>query len=1146
MLTDFYDIESLSNVFTCTSYIPHTNEIHVYYIDDDGLMGKTTTEIERNKALIVQRILDNNPRLTINGSKPPTTMFFDLWDRYGRVMFASEFLFRSSNPDDNANIHLGAVSNDGTKSVTHIAAPFKPNPHTFYDTNVILDTDQAFKNNPDEYPYLLGYNSYNYDTTMLAYTFSRLFQKKAAEKTVSFDNPFTEKTETRQEIGYSINAPEDPADYVRAAEIRRFNDLLFNENYKKFMYQALNVLSINPADNVAIRRYLQEGRRLAAKDVINAKRIYDAANAYPANIRLGMLNTGRHIDVARLNEKQAHVGLKRLLGMLGYQIFESSKLKPGQSTLVNVDEFADLISYNVSDVVYLEALFNSGAYASAFERNKTMLDTYPELVYETAGTNPDGSDIITDTPLARRLFIDSSSQQLASRALSPHGPLDDKPTVSYMYPDKSKLPEGVDEPFDVLEYAKDFFYSDVLSLIPEKDGKRAAAKAKFDHVYQQYNTIRGKNFNASARHNSLYKARAYNEKRDSSVESATEVHTLAGMKLGLPYCIPYYDGDGNETSCFAVFSTGGVHGAEYNKQLFDADMAAFEKVKANFDFLMNAFGNDDEGALALRLSVKRLADPICVTDENGDEIEFPDGQKHYVKEFLKTGSTKKHSSWKQLKAPQLFETDPITGSNKLHPKYTFTSAARVNHEDFSSYYPSLLRMMNVFYNETVKDRYGEIYERKESLGKLMKKPGISQAQRDRYFLDRNGVKLILNTASGAGDATFDNNVRMNNNILAMRVIGQLFTWKIGQAQSLHSAKVVSTNTDGLYTLLDEEENNRLLAEEAKQIHIQIDPEPMYLISKDSNNRIEFEIVEAAEGEESPIVRIDPEDPTKTERLKTADGAPAKLKVLSASGGKLACRRGPDVQKSLAHPAVLDWALAEYLMRTFARSNFDQAALSEPFDMNLGRQILIEATQEGDRIHGLTMFQNVIASNPNSYTYIFSEPDELNITNQELFDLNRAEHPTDPVNNDSPGCYDENNIGVLQHYNRVYIMRDKTPETVHLNVANARKPNPAAIKRAKTNANANPDGKPRYDVLSPTAEYVLKMQGENIDALVHEREIVRKKVTDIEPEWFMLIENSDLHCMPKERIEWIYENLDIEKYLMLLAKVFEDTWRNHLR
>jgi hypothetical protein len=49
----------------------------------------------------------------------------------------------------------------------------------------------------------------------------------------------------------------------------------------------------------------------------------------------------------------------------------------------------------------------------------------------------------------------------------------------------------------------------------------------------------------------------------------------------------------------------------------------------------------------------------------------------------------------------------------------------------------------------------------------------------------------------------------------MRIIGQLFSWRIGQAQVIAGARVPSTNTDGLYTAdLDETTNNTILSQVA--------------------------------------------------------------------------------------------------------------------------------------------------------------------------------------------------------------------------------------------------------------------------------------------------------------------------------------------
>ena len=57
---------------------------------------------------------------------------------------------------------------------------------------------------------------------------------------------------------------------------------------------------------------------------------------------------------------------------------------------------------------------------------------------------------------------------------------------------------------------------------------------------------------------------------------------------------------------------------------------------------------------------------------------------------------------------------------------------------------------------------------------------------------------------------------------------QLFTYRIGQAQTYKGAKVTSTNTDGLFTVLDADINNKILEQESADIHVEIEPEPTYL------------------------------------------------------------------------------------------------------------------------------------------------------------------------------------------------------------------------------------------------------------------------------------------------------------------------------
>lgn len=1286
MAYTFYDIESLKNVFTAVTYTPKREgvpgsraTIAIYYVDDDDLIGQMakrplppqfdkdgkpnedywsvdamTIRYKNTKrplnsepsTKIIRRVLKRNP---IMRDLNPVVVVFDLHTPDGAYAFMRQFLYRP----DPANAHIRREVRYATTMLDgqRLTRTYVP------ETQVVSDTDERFQKNPDDYPYLLGYNSYNYDTTMLAYVFARMFD-------VTDDMGYDHGTGQRRATHPPIDLTDDDADRpfpglsrtFTAREAREFNDELFeNPDFRSSMPRALR-------DSTLCRK----GDR---------RRSWQARQTKENTIRDRMLRTGRHLDVARLNEKQAKVGLKRLLGMMGHQILESDRLSSQTSQLKDFDELCELIAYNVSDVVYLAALFDDPVYKSQFEQKSNMLKAYPELVYKYEGDEvtfdkqPDGSRkarVNRGAVRPNRLYADSSSQQLASRSLCPESSLHDLPRVSLWYPHEMntharnpEVPENVDRR-DILEEAHGFFMNEVLPRIERNDPAEARrARRDFTRVYNAYHAITRHNFDqgkvlqnennaalakltqevttiyersgsipdtivadvrkalesilerelpeaaddegeqekdpvqriAREQEREAQQRRLEIEKRDAkralvlvdfldkddifnlqseadkedgietALRQAFKAADLRQVVTSLPYNIFYYDGEGRRTSCFATFSTGGVHGAEFALAAYERDRKATDAYNANLAYLKSVFGDDDEGARALRASVKTATTPISKDDE-GNELKFPDERKdHLVKEFLKN-VTLAGATWQDKRKCDVFDQKP-SGSNKLRPAYTWTSAAYVNHEDFSSYYPSLLRMMRVFYNEQLGyDRYGEIYADKERLGRLMKATSDPDT-RYRLGLDRSGVKLILNTASGAGDAKFDNPVRMNNNIIAMRIIGQLFTWRIGQAQALHGAKVVSTNTDGLYTKLEREKNDRLLAVEADKIGVAIEPEPMYLISKDSNNRIEFDIV-ACEPEEAPIVGFAEDGSpiratvdmrrglTDKDGKAVPEGTPVRFKVLSVAGATLACREGPNPARSLAHPAATDWALSEYLMRIFARYGYRQSALEKPYDPKLGEQIISElhalkdATSDDDRVHGLMMFQNVIASNPNSYTYVYTN--NLNPDQEEM--LARFEWWDDESSNISPAgpaFYDDHgDVRTTQHYNRVFVMKPGTPNTKHVYDAVARVvPKPTIASRRRRGFTdtqlAQEMSASATKVMSEQGLAIADVKGAGEDL----RDIISKKHSGIEPTWPMRIENADLWRLSADAVSEIYENLDLTIYQLLLEDVFENNWRNHL-
>lgn len=307
----------------------------------------------------------------------------------------------------------------------------------------------------------------------------------------------------------------------------------------------------------------------------------------------------------------------------------------------------------------------------------------------------------------------------------------------------------------------------------------------------------------------------------------------------------------------------------------------------------------------------------------------------------------------------------------------------------------------------------------------------------------------------------------------------MFTWRIGQAQTIEGASIISTNTDGLYSVLEAEENNKILAREAASIHVDIEPEPIFLISKDTNNRAEIEV---------------------------KDGQLAE--VASASGGTLGCREGPTPTKSLAHPAIIDWALTEYLI--LASVNYKGTSMDNEFVDEIGRSIIMSAREKfNDDLHTLVMFQDVVASSPSSQRFIFASSE--NSDGSEI-------------------------ILPLQHYNRCFIVKDKTPGTYHLKAAVARVITEATqTKRKKAHERAQQHDRTAVDILT--------INGVKVNELPLDKEASVVKISGLEDSWYIRVDNRDLHYLTQDEINDILDNIDYDKYLELLRDSFNKNWRN---
>lgn len=989
-----YDIESLNNVFSLCNYKYNENTEDVYLLVDDKLdtPGGANDEFvltEEIKNIIAQRIYAKNKNF--NG----TINFYYL-------------------KDYNANLHLindfGAKDDNGTFEKLAASNP---------DFRMFVNDTDAGYSNENEY-YLMGYNSFNYDTTELALYISETFW--LANGVLQFTVP-TAKT------------------------MRDHNDNLFTPQYKERM----------PS-------YLQRSIDGRPGGYSNRENV----------IRTNMLRSGRHIDVALLNEKMQKVALKRVLGMLGFQILESDKLDSNRATIQTVDELADLIAYNVSDTINLNELFEHPVYQGNFELKKGLLETYPELIYKQK-ENEYAPDIGPNNVRRDRLYIDSTSAKLAARTLCPYGILNDIEAVSFMYPSENKARELGVPRVNVLDECRKFFYN----LYPD----RPDLQAEFDRIYFYYkNNIEGRNFNDSDEYAEYWRGK----RADKKPLPAYNMSEIPKCNLTMLY----YNGDGTPSNCYTMFGTGGIHGAEYNKALYEADLAEYSKIEELHNLVRTQY-----------------PDPLMLKQRKpGTKKAWSfdyNGKTYKASDFLKSGSTAAHAEWKNIerKKPALFRPDK-DGGYKLNKRYTFTSNADSNHEDFKSYYPNLLCMMEAFMNEGLGyDRYHEIFENKEKYG-MLKATAKTGEEKYHYDLLRNGTKLILNSASGAADCSYFTPIRMNNQIMSMRIIGQLFTWRIGQAQTYEGASIISTNTDGLFSVFEATENARILAREAKNINVEIEPEFCHLVSKDSNNRIEID---------------------------------EKGNIITASGGSLACYKGPNPTKSLAHAAIIDYAMCEYLRNV---DNIHAACpdfLNHEFDCDKGWVILYNSRFAfPDKAKYLNMFQTIIASSIGSQTYIFGETDNL-----QGYKANICEIPFNQDLFDAACASDD--IKIMSHYNRIFFVKREFgtlhgKPVYHLSNAVARVVTPAQkLTRQKNNQITI-----QHD---PYAKAILEKFNLTEKDIPYGKEAKITKVSGIDADWYVYIENRSLYELSDEEKQLIIDNLDMEKYLTLFKESFDKNWSN---
>lgn len=1038
----FYDVESLANVFTVAWWVPAQNAVILSYVDDDRLI-QSDADLEYIRDYIYRL----HPRL----EKAGTHILFEDISQTGCI---NEFA-QSQGLEPVLGMQSFAKRMGLTNEVTYLNCRVE-NRHfeggglqydpVFYP---VKQTDPDYDEN--RHGYRFGYNSTSYDLTMLAHLLGTLndshFMPGAVNQPVKMH-------------GRPINA----------GDLRGYNDELFEDKWKKNMAMRL----ADDGSNQGGRGNFRTPQWITRK---------------------GWLLTGRYIDVARLNEKLQKVGLKRLLGMLGLQIMESEKLD-GDTRIKTLEEFADLLAYNISDVVNLQLLFEHKVYQNSFNVRGNLLETFPATVYaQKKGFPEDGRERQVDDGnylnIRRdRLTRESTSAKFVEYAIAPYAPIKDIETVSFVYPSKMEAEKLGIEQTDILEETKAFFEKNVTS------DPNDPAHQDFMQVYNFYDSIRGRNFNASPAYNHAYGFDGQLPDELIPKENAYIHELMATYNTNLFYFYRDEDGTVRRSSCLANFSIGGIHGAEVNMPAYLRDETEYLKEKTIQEYVESLF--PDATAALNGETYITLPDHLELTERVQSKLADPEARTIKIREFVKSGSTKKKATWRNVQEVTLFKKDSSSGKWGVHPKYAYVSVGASHHEDFTSYYPLLLSRLSVFINPNYHgydeegrpaDPYYGLFLTRLQKKKESKDMSLSAEQRELAHIEQESRKLLINAASGAGDATFNNNIRVNNAVISMRIIGQLFAWRIGQAQTLAGARVPSTNTDGLYTMdISAEENDRILEEVAADMHIGIEPERLdRFVSKDSNNRLE-------------VYQGD---------------------IVSAKGGTLNSWGGPQPTQNLDHAAIIDYVLAQYL----ASERFDNPA-DVPFDEAFARDIFLEfiASHNETPQAALKHFQWILAGSSGTHRFPYARR------------VNKIDGSVTVKN--------------LQHYNRIFLIKDSDPYVrQEMALATKRQINPSTWKKRRDEYYK---GERAASAVWEHDEEALTILNENdfdieacnrVPGHPYERhEASMTKIKTMPNEQHIGIYNGSIVDLDNETAHRMLAELDLDAYLAITAHTFK-SWSN---
>lgn len=1072
---NIFDIESVNNLFIDTHYFVAQHRIEIFYLsgvkgaedfDHEIKPGKSIADVIRHRILqtLPELRLDKSLQINFYNLKNVANLkrYFKLYgvatnataalaymNNKGQILPPSQYDARRYYGGNSINLvhHTKPVNikeyNDDLAS--YADNPYKDIPGA-YNINFkyypVKRTDPGF--NPIRYGHgeMIGYNSADYDLVMIAHFLGSLIEVPVVRAVLNEIRKNSKKSRVHWPRR-TIKADAEKLNAILQPKFMRdFNNLLFSSQYRQNMVQAL------------IKH--------------DGQTYFKRIETVPWYIYKGWKQTNRYLDISDLNRR---VSLKRIEAAMGMQINESlPEIEKGKRGVKNVDELADFISYNLNDVYATRLTFKLPVYQDALTLREILLKKFPALIYSydpkkvtREKATPKDVMIAPDNLRFTRLNSDFSSAQFIINVIAPYHAMKDIPGLNYLYPDPRVLKilhqEHPHDPY-LPEYPVNVL-DNTMRWAREQDRKYhtgGSIARNFFHVYVVYLIMQYHNVNPD-----LCDPKTGISKHEKRNDLDGVPRWISPYMKIKPYLrsknmdMPYIKKDGKPSSCMVTFSIGGIHGLEFNQKKYLEDVRHWKKMKHLQDLMKQSFGADQKGA-------ERIGSTFIIKNR---------GQIIATRPYVK--GTIHGAQWRTLEPPHLLRKLSHSDRYVIRKRYAYIAVDSCQHEDFSGYYPMLISRLGSFWpHDQPTDMYRHLYIERLHLKHQLRKYTKHSPQWEKINLQQKLRKLLLNAGSGVGAGSFTNNLRMNNAIISMRIIGQLFAWRIGEAETLADGRVPSTNTDGMYVMdVSKKTNDKVLFDNVKAMMLDIIPSPLYrFVSKDTNNRVEVE-----KHGNKPV-------------------------LTEANGATLRSWQGPTPSNHLSHPAVADWALANYL------AYHGKNPSTEPFDEHAVMKDLekmhMAILSKDKYVHALQMFQWIIMGNQTKHRYLFLQRAKWNVeTHQwQLVGFNQ-----------------------LPRTNRVFLIKNDLHGIDHFIKI-------ATKQEKKSDVNHSSD---------PYTEQVLKGHDDPLDKYHEYGKVI--KVTDMPEHQNVYLNGKRLRFYNQQMRWWLYQHLDIHAYMKFVEVKFNTSWRN---